>query len=365
MTESVSDPGRDDVLSQVRRLVSAVPPETSKPAHRDRLLLTPALRVPDPSGAPQTDPPAQSRAMSLEERIAELEAAVGGQAQDWEPDGSEGIEPHQPDAVIYKPSTQEDVDPAEASEPASLTDPEEPSEAQAAASADEAPQTDDTAVAADVEPSSPEDEAPHIEVEDTASEDYPETAELAEIPVFSRAEREGAKPVDLPADEDKFPLTAALADTDSVAEAEAPLTEDASVSNAPESDQQDDDPDAAMSGLFLSRHESTQADVEDTVGDEAADLEVPVAEEPDGEDIAAEASVDTPTAEASVWAEPDEEPVADETAIPELDDAQMKALVRQVLLDELTGPLGEKMTRNIRRMVRREVERALSLREFD
>ncbi|MEN8888761.1 MAG: hypothetical protein ABF243_07775 [Celeribacter marinus] len=47
-----------------------------------------------------------------------------------------------------------------------------------------------------------------------------------------------------------------------------------------------------------------------------------------------------------------------------LDETMLRALVADVLNDELRGPLGERMTRNIRRLVRREVQRALSMRDI-
>jgi hypothetical protein len=48
-----------------------------------------------------------------------------------------------------------------------------------------------------------------------------------------------------------------------------------------------------------------------------------------------------------------------------LDDAQLRALIATLLREELQGPLGERITRNIRKLVRREIERALAVRDFD
>ncbi|MFT6604863.1 MAG: hypothetical protein ACJA2X_000039 [Halocynthiibacter sp.] len=54
---------------------------------------------------------------------------------------------------------------------------------------------------------------------------------------------------------------------------------------------------------------------------------------------------------------------ASEDAI--LDEAALRELVGVIVREELQGALGERITRNVRRLVRREVQRALSLREFD
>lgn len=89
----------DDILSSVRRIVSTEVDATADAA-AGKLLLTPALRVasdeaPVEPKAPERDYP------TLEERIADLEAAVGSDtADDWEPDGSEDQTQHKPDGVV-------------------------------------------------------------------------------------------------------------------------------------------------------------------------------------------------------------------------------------------------------------------------
>lgn len=45
------------------------------------------------------------------------------------------------------------------------------------------------------------------------------------------------------------------------------------------------------------------------------------------------------------------------------DDAALRALVAEIVREELRGPLGERMTRNLRKLVRREVSRALAMRD--
>jgi hypothetical protein len=50
---------------------------------------------------------------------------------------------------------------------------------------------------------------------------------------------------------------------------------------------------------------------------------------------------------------------------PAIDDEQLRALIAALLREELQGPLGERITRNIRKLVRREIERALAVRDFE
>ncbi len=78
------------------------------------------------------------------------------------------------------------------------------------------------------------------------------------------------------------------------------------------------------------------------------------------------------------------DPAADEKAIPDdggddtpegslfdapdpdvLDEAMLRELVSDIVREELQGALGERITRNVRKLVRREINRALASRDFD
>jgi hypothetical protein len=48
-----------------------------------------------------------------------------------------------------------------------------------------------------------------------------------------------------------------------------------------------------------------------------------------------------------------------------LDEGALRDMIAEVIREELQGTLGERITSNVRRLVRREVQRALTLREFD
>ena len=49
----------------------------------------------------------------------------------------------------------------------------------------------------------------------------------------------------------------------------------------------------------------------------------------------------------------------------QFDEAVLRDLVRDLIREELSGTLGERITRNVRKLVRAEIARALALREFE
>jgi len=103
MTDETSRQGYDDVLSSVRRIVASEAGAAAE-AETGKLLLTPSLRVAGPEEQAEADDfsrPVPGRDFpTLEDRIAELEAAVGSEHVDWEPDGSEDQAQHAPRAVV-------------------------------------------------------------------------------------------------------------------------------------------------------------------------------------------------------------------------------------------------------------------------
>jgi hypothetical protein len=318
MTDSVSNPGREDVLTQVRKLVSAVPPDTSSAANAGRLLLTPAQRVTDPSGPTHLNPP-KSRRLSLEDRIAELEAAVGSQSQEWEPDGSEDLEPHRPSAVIYTPSMTSDQPNLAAPSGLRLAD-------------DIAEETHQR----------PEEDAASAEstgvFEHNADPDLDETETATD------------------ADSDGFALTEAVAFRAAKRPLSEPEVPEAAHVHVEDDADFDDHADlSAEPADFLFAHRGRPEPSSDE--SDTSNLPVEDAAVPQPPEVAPAADED-----GQDHADVDPAPVAD---LAGMGDERLKAIVREVLLEELTGPLGEKMTRNIRKMLRREIDRAISLREFD
>lgn len=138
----------------------------------DKLVLTPALRVEpeagtssaperpgapdvaDPSEAVLPDPGETTVAWSLEDRIAELEAALGGTTGDWEPDGSEDVGQETPDRFVF------------AHRPLPLTGREAVPDARPARAAEVA----SAAALADEPPAEPADAAPSPETAEVLAE---------------------------------------------------------------------------------------------------------------------------------------------------------------------------------------------------
>ncbi|MEM9524773.1 MAG: hypothetical protein AAF982_12465, partial [Pseudomonadota bacterium] len=54
-----------------------------------------------------------------------------------------------------------------------------------------------------------------------------------------------------------------------------------------------------------------------------------------------------------------------QTASDILDEPALRAMVGQLIRQELQGPLGERITRNVRKLVRREIHRAIASRDFE
>lgn len=97
MADSASEQNVEDVLSSVRRLISQEAPKqtASVPAAESgALVLKSHQRV-------ESTPKAKLQDRSLEERIAELEAAVDDSTQMFEPDGSEDLSQHRPDRIVF------------------------------------------------------------------------------------------------------------------------------------------------------------------------------------------------------------------------------------------------------------------------
>ena len=60
------------------------------------------------------------------------------------------------------------------------------------------------------------------------------------------------------------------------------------------------------------------------------------------------------------------EPKADDAPYEAvLDEEMLRDLVGEIVRQELQGPLGERITRNVRKLVRREINRALASRQID
>jgi len=266
MSKSGTGHNVEDMLSSVRRLVSdELPrmPRADVPKGPEALVLTESQRIEAPRIGHN------SRRKSLEDRISELEAAVSNTAGDWEPDGSEDLEQHRPDRIVFKPSRTPTRPPLRLTEIALVQSPD-PIIA-------ETPQA-----AQELEPAPEEIVAP---------EDIVEAEVAPEVDLHEQTE---------------------VAVTKAVTDAVAEMTEDA-----------------------LTGDTAFEQALAEAVGHEDTD--------------------------ASETATPD---VETETA-PAVAADDLRPLIAAMIREELQGDLGDRITRNVRKLVRQEIHRALTVRELE
>lgn len=378
MTNKPSDPEPDadieDVLSSIRRLVSedartmpvrrsrlsaaeaATGDEPEPPAEDEavRLVLTPAQRIGEPAApdaeadagtdaANDVGPIVAAAAASLEAAIAELEAATGETADQAESRDDEDMAP--------------DAD-AEVGQFAAFDD---------AASAD-----------ADVEPEpEPEDFGEPPPLDDLAALDGTDAASLM-------AEDDDA--AQEPAQDDEANEAAVSEGGSETEDAMEDAMEDGVA------DTMEDTADVEMAEEDASDGDAADRPVRADPLMPFMDLTVPVGETTSRPPMGALTSARTslvaalPQDDAEPETEPDIEPdpvgeaaegLADESpagddaedladggdsasgALAELDEEALGRLVAEALRRELQGPLGEKITRNVRKLVRREMHRVL------
>ena len=245
MSDPMTNTEVEDVLASIRRLVSdELPrmPRAEPPKGPTALVLTEAQRI---------EPPLMghnSRRKSLEDRIAELEAAVANSSDDYEPDGSEDLEQHRPNSIVFRPTRPVTKPPLQ------LTD----------------VVSEETVIArAEVSEEAPdEDESPEIVQEDVE-----------------------------------------LAVTEAVTETVADMAEDA-----------------------LGQDETFERALAEAVGVEEIT--------------------------------PDEDSSPSTEHAPDVPD-DLRPLISAIIREELQGELGERITRNVRKLVRQEIQRALTVREIE
>lgn len=418
MSKSVSDQKVEDVLSSVRRLVSSELPRKPRPVVPEgpgALVLTPAHRV-------ETNRMAKAKSHSLEERIAELEAAVGGQDEEFEPDGSEDQAQHRPDRIVYTrpPASSEEAAMRRSSVRLSQialieTGPanEDGDIGNEAAPAPAAKGRDTPEFRREKEPRTPApDEAPMAEDVPTAPRptaevraftDPDDVVRNIEARIASgRPISEPLPPVEPettgkepPAEEaDDFDaalskaVAASIASSTSDEEARAKADDDhkADVLAADEFDPSifaADTLDPQVTAAEMLADPEDTVEVEESAAEPVV-LTNPVA--PDTEQTAkapepAPAPPEMPEADAAptpaenvaetpedTGAETPEPPSATGEAIAALaalpDDEAMRLLIARMIREELQGDLGERITRNVRKLVRREIKRALTSRDL-
>ncbi|MFT7594460.1 MAG: hypothetical protein ACI8R4_001781 [Paracoccaceae bacterium] len=402
MSEPVSNVEIEDVLSSIRRLVSEehrselrpAPKET--PVQSSRLVLTPALRVADfPQPVPEAEPepvakqaaqfdtPPESESVpetdiwaapeAAEEVVEEASAELEWQAPE-EAAQSEDQSEDQPEvAVEANAGSDAELAPEPEVTPWLLTEPEisESQEAtDASAAPDDAPWRDPDATLFEAAQSlkdaqSAEDAVLHDEGIET------DTDQLSNMGL--------AKHDDLPAEDDEDIW---LADTAAAFDPIADTDEDAADPWHRPVDAPVDvefDRTAALSAKIAAL-EATIGQTQDQwepdgeIGDDYAGTKVETIEWQD-HDIDEDSTVEPlrptplhpePVAEVPFQAKPDDDSrdtlVADEAI---LDEESLRELVADIVRQELQGALGERITRNVRKLVRREIHRALTSQELD
>ncbi len=313
MSEPLSTPEIEDVVSSVRRLVSTTqtPRVKTRDLSHDKLILTLSLRVvPDVEPEPEPKP----------------EPALVAEAQITEPVTAEGlVDESVPEAPFIE------VETAESGLGATLhlvdaewedelwTEHETPL-------AEIAAEIEDAELVAAVEAELVADAWPEMAVmPESWSQIEPEWVEEAPIPFVPLHHRAAASP--------QAEVEAAGAPVE-VPVAEMPSVEVSGVETPMVEAPRVDSPDAA-----------TVRDVSEPVIAPGADAAVASAE---------------PAAE--------HEPTLfdeDGNPIAILDEEALSEIVRNLIREELQGALGERITRNVRKLVRAEINRALAARAFD
>ncbi len=353
MADSAPDPKVEDVLSSVRRLVAQEIPKrrTTRQEPQDgALILTSQDRI-------ETDSRARADKRSLEERIAELEAAVDSGKHEFEPDGSEDQAQHRPDRIVFTRPRPSEADVGRSRTSLRLSE---------------------------------------IALVDRATESSDD--EIGDEPVQFRHDRQALEPGlgEAPMAEDVPTLPASSAEVhafsdpdDVVARIEArierggddpepPASQIVSTS-APKSESIDFD--AQLTAAVRASISGSEASGTDPETIEPRDSKAENSEQP-----APTPRATTPTAESSSSeaaergnSEPEAEPVQDDpaplvltpseqaaTALDAVPDEEaMRLLVGRLIRQELQGDLGEKITHNVRKLVRSEVKRILQSRELD
>ena len=352
MSEPMTKFEIEDVLSSIRRLVSE--DVSQKPARPDLLVLTQALRVPGAEAgvkfrrSVQTEVPDPVDAEALAESDSpEAEAA---ELVDWE---AAEAEFEGADAFFGAAPPDDDVL-SEAGPERSLEDRIVELESVIARSDEE------------FEPDGSEDPDTHT------PRFFPRSSTsrpLAAEPVPAEAEAEAAADQDLSAFSAPDPepvgddFMAGFGDTAYDAEAE----EEPGVAAATEPDPFEIDPFAAPQAeappADVADGDTTEADIAEP---EAAQAEAPAAAELEPAD---DRQIDADNLYAPAdSAEPSDlaRPRAGGTAIEEalIDEDALREIVGALVREELRGELGERITRNVRRLIRREIHRAMSLQEL-
>lgn len=351
MSDPMTNTEVEDVLASIRRLVSddtrAVPAAAAKPKS-DRLVLTPALRVDDEA--------VKADEVEVEEEAPEAEVEAEAADDDFEADAfDDGDDAEGADSLTAFATVAFSKKPAEAPQ----VDSDEV----------EAEAEDDDAEADDIEAEDESDDHEEAPFDDAEEEDssasvlvlHPEPSDavresLAEVLNDEAQTFEFAEAQDSPAPED---------DDDTAQD--APAAEYAPEPPMPGSDERIlptlslSEKIATLETLVGKRRDNFEPD--DAGEDPYAGTRAPAMEWEDADDApeySAYADADTDDDERSA-----QKPQIFATDEDVLDEEALRELVSDIVREELQGALGERITRNVRKLVRREIHRALAAQELE
>ena len=342
MSDPMTNTEVEDVLASIRRLVSDDKRPEAVPVQQppnDRLVLTPSLRVSDEDGQETPNDDSEGAAVDHETE------------QDTQPGNTEAA--FDPPTEMHDDDTPS-VDEAEAEFielPGQTEDPQGDDE-YAVMSEPEIGGTDAEPDAPSMDEAMAAGEAPDApEKDDVVEEDKPDDVLALQVPedwgqeASADAERDEAgtnEPIEEAADLSR-PLTQSLSEKI-----------------------------AALETLVGKRTDQFEPD--DPGADAYAGTEPPAMawEDADTDDAPADAPDDAPA--DTVAAAGDETPLQSEQEAPAqlfprdedvLDEDALRELVSDIVREELQGALGERITRNVRKLVRREIHRALATQDLE
>lgn len=338
----------EDVLSSIRRLVTEdLRPAAKAPlplrAEPEKLILTPALRVVSPAGAEAAD-----GAPDLAKTVV---AANPGPAPAADPEAAEAAPEAAPETA---PETAPEAAPETSAETAAETAPP-PAEA----AADDVPRLLASIAAATDAAGGPAAEPWESETGDAWSAAPAAAADLLVFPRPAPASDpdEAVDDATAPAEPEPEVLDHAPAEPEVLGDAPAGASREAV---------------EALSDAAWHMPEASFAPVDDAqVADEAPDpwaeevLDDPIPAAQDDE-VATDLHFARQSARAAQAgpAQVEEGFLLDDADDP-YDSEALRDMVREIIREELQGTLGERITRNVRKLVRAEVNRALTARDFD
>ncbi len=393
----MSDPAKspaeiEDVLSSIRRLVSehhpAPKPEAVSPSPvaepqpdpketESRLVLTPALRVTDPDDpwAPvprtpdaDTEVHEEARAFFQRSRAAVAAEPVADDPADddaapaldaVDPDAPFPAEPAEPDPEEAHVAPEPEIAPAVEDVPAEVT-----SEAEELAAIDAAEDAERAELAL-LDGEIPDRLTSGFEPE-VGDDDWPDSGagraarNLAAMRgAHEAASAEARKTDESDAADIDIDLSAAFAAPQ--AEPEVDMSDPEHRSDAPEPDTPEatDEAKSAEAMVYEIVDDAAEIDVADVIEPQTHDDAGADASADETPDAALDDEVEDLGEEPSPFTFPD----SDEDSF--LDEETLREMIVDIVREELQGALGQRITRNVRKMVRREIRIALAAEDLE